>query len=134
MDIDGSCHCGAVRYRARIDPGKVTICHCTDCQKLTGSPYRVSTIAARSDIELMGEEPRTYVKHGDNGRPRHQLFCGRCGSPLFTHGEGEEAQEWGIRWGSISQRAELAPRDRIWCRSAPPWSGTIDTLPGRPED
>jgi len=42
MEIDGQCHCGRVTYRADIDPAKVSICHCTDCQNLTGSPYRVT--------------------------------------------------------------------------------------------
>jgi hypothetical protein len=38
MKIDGGCHCGTVTYRADIDPGQVSVCHCTDCQTLTGSP------------------------------------------------------------------------------------------------
>jgi hypothetical protein len=42
MRIDGQCHCGAVTYQAEIDPEWVSICHCTDCQTLTGSPYRVT--------------------------------------------------------------------------------------------
>ena len=42
MKIDGSCHCGAIRYEAEVDPGGVSICHCTDCQKLTGSAFRVT--------------------------------------------------------------------------------------------
>jgi hypothetical protein len=37
MKINGQCHCGAVRFEAEIDPGQVSICHCTDCQALTGS-------------------------------------------------------------------------------------------------
>ncbi|HEY2210468.1 MAG TPA: GFA family protein, partial [Bradyrhizobium sp.] len=32
MNIDGQCHCGLVTYQADIDPGQVSICHCTDCQ------------------------------------------------------------------------------------------------------
>jgi hypothetical protein len=34
MKIDGSCHCGYVRYQAEVDPAQVEICHCTDCQTL----------------------------------------------------------------------------------------------------
>ncbi|MDP9109023.1 MAG: hypothetical protein M3N23_08120 [Pseudomonadota bacterium] len=45
MDVTGSCHCGAVAYRAQVDAQQVTLCHCTDCQKLTGSAYRVSVPA-----------------------------------------------------------------------------------------
>jgi len=39
MRIDGQCHCGLISYEAEIDPEKVMICHCTDCQTLT-SRYR----------------------------------------------------------------------------------------------
>jgi hypothetical protein len=48
MHIDGQCHCGRVAYQAEIDPERVSICHCTDCQTLTGSPYRVTVIWRRS--------------------------------------------------------------------------------------
>jgi hypothetical protein len=40
MKIDGRCHCGYITYQAEIDPEKVMICHCTDCQTLSGSAFR----------------------------------------------------------------------------------------------
>ena len=56
------------------------------------------------------------------------------GTPLFTTGEGTDAQEWGIRWGSITQRHHLIPKRQIWCQSAQPWINTIETLPGTVKD
>ena len=132
MKIDGQCHCGYVTYEAEVDPERVTICHCTDCQMLTGSPYRVSVSTLRDSIVLTGSPPKTYVKFGENGRKRLQLFCPECGSPIFTTGEGADAEQWGIRWGSIRQRRELAPKRQIWCRSALPWIAEVDGLPGKP--
>lgn len=134
MRIDGQCHCGHVAYEAEIDPDMVSICHCTDCQTLTGSPYRVTVLTARESVRLTAQPPKLYAKMGDNGRRRLQYFCGECGTPLFTTGEGEDAAEWGIRWGSIRQRRQLEPRRQIWCRSAQPWIGRLGTLPGHPED
>ncbi len=52
---------------------------------------------------MTGQAPKIYAKTGDNGRTRFQHFCGECGSPLFTSGEGGP-DDWGIRWGSIRQR------------------------------
>ena len=46
MKVDGQCHCGNVTYEADIDPERASICHCTDCQALTGSPYRVTVICS----------------------------------------------------------------------------------------
>src|SRR6185437_10446080 len=121
MQIDGRCQCGAVTYQAEIDPERVSICHCTDCQRLTGSPYRVTVICGAGEVHLTGLAPNVYAKTGENGRTRFQHFCGRCGSPLFTSGEEGGPDDWGIRWGSIRQRDQLVPKRQIWCRSAAAW-------------
>ncbi len=130
MKVDGQCHCGHVTYKADIDPSQVSVCHCTDCQMLTGSPYRVTLVTSRDSVVLTGNAPKIYTKTGDNGRKRLQYFCPDCGSPLFTTGEGADAAEWGIRWGSIRQREQLAPKRQIWCQSALPWIGDLGDLPG----
>jgi len=130
MLIDGRCHCGRVTYEAEIDPEQVSICHCTDCQSLTGSPYRVTVICDGDAIRMTGEAAKTYPKTGDNGRTWHQHFCGECGSPLFTSGDGD----WGIRWGSIRQRRDLKPARQLWCRSAAPWISDLGGLPGLPTE
>jgi hypothetical protein len=132
MNIDGQCHCGRVSYQADIDPERVSICHCTDCQHLTGSPYRVTVLCSASQVRVSGT-PKIYAKSGDNGRTRFQHFCPECGSPLFTSGESER-DDWGIRWGSIRQRDRLKPARQIWCRSAAPWIDAVAQLPGRPAD
>jgi hypothetical protein len=131
MKIDGQCHCGHVRYEAEIDPQRVSICHCTDCQALTGSAYRVTVLTPRDSIRITAGAPKLYTKTGDNGLKRLQYFCPECGSPLFTGGEGDDADDWGIRWGSIRQRRELSPKRQIWCRSAAPWIQDLGDLPAR---
>jgi len=128
MRIDGQCHCGRVTFEAEIDPAKISICHCTDCQQLTGSPFRVTVICDAEQVRLTGAPAKVYAKTGDNGRVRLQHFCDACGSPLFTSGDGGP-DDWGIRWGSIRQRAELKPARQIWCRSAAPWIHSLETLP-----
>jgi len=133
MHIDGQCHCGRVSYEAEIDPKNVSVCHCMDCQQFTGSPYRVTVICDHEQMRLTGAAPKLYAKTGDNGGVRFQHFCGECGSPLFTSGEGGP-DDWGIRWGSIRQRAELKPVRQIWCRSAALWINTLNELPGRLTD
>jgi hypothetical protein len=131
MKIDGQCHCGRVTYQAEIDPERVSICHCTDCQALSGSPYRVTVICSAEQIRMSGQAPKIYTRTGDNGRTRLQHFCPECSSPLFTSGEGRTLDDWGIRWGSIRQRDQLRPRRQIWCRSAAPWIHDLRELPSR---
>lgn len=133
MQIDGRCHCGRVSFEAEIDPARVSICHCSDCQTLTGSPFRLTVLTARANIRLTGSEPAVYIKTGDSGRKRRQMFCPTCGTPLFAAAE-DGGGEWGIRWGSIRQRDRLKPSRQIWRRSAVGWLGEIDLLPSRPTD
>jgi hypothetical protein len=130
MKIDGQCHCGAIRYEAEINPDWVSICHCTDCQTLTGSPYRVTVFARRENVHLTGV-PKAYIKTAESGRKRHQYFCPTCGSPIYVTGEGEGAESYGLRWGAIRQRAQLPPKRAIWCRSAMPWLDQLGALPGK---
>jgi hypothetical protein len=45
MHIDGACHCGKITYEAEVDPEAVGICHCTDCQTLSGTAFRTVVMA-----------------------------------------------------------------------------------------
>ena len=130
MKVTGSCHCGAVAYEADVDPTRVGICHCRDCQKLTGSAYRVSVAVAREAFKLLNGAPTVYVKTAESGAKRAQAFCPTCGSPLYTY-DIEKPATYGLRVGCIDQREELEPRRQIWCRSALRWALNIEALPRR---
>lgn len=130
MKIDGGCHCGRVGFKAEADPEKVYICHCTDCQVLTGSPFRITAMVQRDETELSGD-PKSYVKFGDSGRKRLVFFCPECGTQVFTTGEGEAAAMLALRWGTIKQRRQLSPKHAIFCRSAAPWLSEVPKLPGK---
>jgi len=132
MLIDGACQCGGITYEAEVDPDRVGICHCTDCQRLTGTAYRVSVITESDKFRILSGEPKRYVKTADNGRRRLQFFCPDCGSPIYTTGEGEDPEDIGIRVGTVNQRRELKPTLQIWCSSALPWVRDIRGVPGRP--
>ena len=122
MRVDGACHCGKIRYEAEIDPGRVSICHCTDCQELTGTAYRVTVPVAREHFKLLQGTPKIYLKTtADSGRKRLQAFCGDCGTPLYAT-DPEEGRPLGLRVGSIRQRGLLAPKRQTWFRSALPWA------------
>jgi hypothetical protein len=52
MHIDGACQCGKITYAAEVDPQDVAICHCTDCQRLTGTAYRVTVSPQRCRFHI----------------------------------------------------------------------------------
>ncbi len=131
MHIDGACHCGRISFTALIDPGRVMVCHCTDCQVMSGAPLRAVVVARLEDFQLSGT-PRQYVKVADSGNRRAQAFCGDCGTPLFATAP-ENATSVVIRLGCVRQRAQLAPAVQIWQHSALPWLAQLAGVPGSPE-
>lgn len=132
MQIDGQCNCGEIKYRAVLgDDAGLTLCHCTDCQALTGTAFRTTVSVRREALEIKGT-PTIYAKIGGSGRKRLQSFCPTCGSSLFSQGEG--AETIGIRWGTIRQRMALSPNKQIWRRSAAPWVCEFADAPALAEE
>jgi len=129
MKVQGNCHCGAIAFEAEVDPRDVGICHCTDCQALTGTAFRIAVPAAKDSFRILNGAPRTYVKTADSGRRREQGFCGDCGSPIYSTAAGGGPRIYNLRVGTLRQRGELAPKDQIWVRSAQPWVSAIGALP-----
>jgi len=129
MRVTGGCHCGAIRFEAEVDPNAAGICHCTDCQKLSGTAYRVSIQARAGTFRLLAGTPRIYTKTADSGTLREQAFCERCGSPLYAVSPGAEPRVYSLRVGVIDERAQLRPALQIWARSRLPWLDGVDALP-----
>jgi len=126
MKVDGGCHCGHVKYEAVIDPEKVAICHCTDCQTLSGSAFR--TVAPASEFRLLAGRPKVYVKTADSGNKRAQAFCPECGTPIYSAPPSDAVVHF-LRVGSIRQRAQLPPKAQGWCRSALGWVSDLKDVP-----
>lgn len=133
MKIEGACHCRDISYEAIIDPDRVSICHCTDCQALTGSAYRVTVPTPVENFKLLSGSPKVYIKIGDSGAQRAQAFCPRCGSPLYVYGV-DNPTTYGLRVGCIAQRHQLVPTRQVWCRSALGWASNIANIPKRERD
>ncbi len=128
MQGDGACHCGAITFTAVVDPNGVMVCHCTDCQVLTGSAFRVVVPASIETFVLHGE-PKRYVKVAESGAKRMQAFCSVCGSSVFAMGV-ENATRVSLRVGLLKQCNQLSPSLQIWKRSASSWLNALASVPG----
>jgi hypothetical protein len=128
MQIDGKCHCGNISYVAEIDPEKVSLCHCTDCQVMSGSAFRMVVPAPAATFRLLSGELKTYVKTAESGRRRVQAFCGECATPIYSAQE-KDTPLYILRAGAIRQRAQLRPSKQSWCRSAAPWVSELSRIP-----
>lgn len=130
MQVDGRCHCGNLHYTATIDPARVVVCHCTDCQTLSGSAFRIVAFTHEDGFELTRGTVKTYVKTtSDSGRPREQGFCPECGTGLYATAPGPGPKVYGLRVSTLRQRDQLTPVRQIWCRSALPWLEQLPQLP-----
>ena len=127
MKIDGGCHCGHIGFEAEIDPGTVQICHCTDCQTLTGTAFRIVVPAAKEAFRLRTGQPKIYIKTAESGAKRVQAFCPDCGTSIYSCAV-DDPQMFMVRIGAIRQRAELEPKSQHWCRSALPWLMQPDAI------
>ena len=121
MKIDGGCHCGFIKYEGEADPEKAAICHCTDCQKLSGAAFRTIVPVASENFRMLGGAPTIYIKTGESGNKRQQGFCPKCGSPIFSGPPGDDPKLLMIRVGTISQRDNFVPKVQFWSRSKQRW-------------
>ena len=126
MNIDGACHCGELAYEAVIDPDRITVCHCSDCQVMSGTAFRTVAHVMADQFKLVRGTPKTYVKVSESGQPRTMAFCATCGTQLYGTGEGQAAKVISLRVGTCNQRADLAPVRQIWRRSAVGWLNDLD--------
>jgi hypothetical protein len=123
VKITGACHCGRIAYEAEVDPATIRVCHCTDCQRLTGTAFRAAIPSLPGTFRLTSGTPKIYIKTAESGTQRAHAFCADCGTPVYSAMPGPNPPVYGLRVGGIDQRAQFAPPARqIWCRSALPWS------------
>lgn len=79
----GGCVCGAVRFRAIGEPLRVTVCHCTWCQRRTGSAFGVEAVFEAAQVKFDGDSIGRYRHVSDeSGRWLDIEFCTRCGGNL----------------------------------------------------
>jgi hypothetical protein len=129
MKIDGRCHCGRITFEAEVDPATVTICHCTDCQTLTGSAFRANIPTSAASFILRSGTPNSYVKTAESGNQRRHAFCGDCGTPIYACAIEDPPPSYSLRVGTIAQRAAFAPRRQIWRGSALDWVDRLADVP-----
>ena len=128
MKIDGGCLCGDVTYEAEIDPDKVGLCHCTDCQTLSGSAFRIGVSVEEELFEMTSGEPKKFIKTAESGAKRFQVFCPEYGTQIHSTGVEDGPKNFCIRVSTARQRNNLPPKVQIWFRSAQPWVTELDSI------
>jgi hypothetical protein len=105
----GSCLCGAVTYEVSGALRPVTVCHCTQCRKQTGS-FMHSTAAKDTDFHIKSGAALKWYRSSETAK---RGFCSECGSVLFWKGEGRDYTS--ITAGSLDGPTGLAIDREIFC-------------------
>ena len=118
-NMNGGCLCGDVRYSAAGEPRVISTCHCTDCQKQSGSAF-VEVVAVPGEAFKLQGKLKTFSIAGDSGRKKHSKFCPRCGTALVVEAEGFPGMAL-IMGGTLDDPSCLKPTMALFCDSAQPW-------------
>jgi len=79
LPLTGSCQCGKLRYEITEAPQLVYTCHCTDCQRITGSAFSLGIAVPEGGFRLTAGEPRPLRRMADSGRLNTRFVCPDCG-------------------------------------------------------
>jgi len=117
---NGRCFCEATRFRINAEPLTLYACHCTDCQKRTGSAFVLSLWVPRKAVEVTFGEAMERDLKGPDGKRRPGRHCPHCAARLWS--EPEKRPELAVvRAGILDDTSWLRPVAHIWTRSAQPW-------------
>lgn len=122
-DRKGGCLCGAVRYVLKGEPRSIAICHCTHCQRQSGSLFSFNLVLRESDYEQSGET-MIYVDSGDSGHPVYRHFCGRCGSPISVQTALIPGKVV-LKAGTLDNMEGLQPKAEIYTDHAVAWLAPV---------
>ena len=86
--MEGGCTCGAVRYRMKAKPLVVHCCHCTWCQRETGSAFAVNAFIEASQVELLKGEPVQTTLPSLSGKGQVLWRCPDCGVTVWSNYAG----------------------------------------------
>lgn len=124
---EGRCACGEVRYRLTAEPLFVHCCHCSNCQRQTGSAFVVNLLIEADHVELTAGEPQAVDVPRDDGSAQRIFRCPTCQVALFSEYGRPEVRF--VRAGTLDDPSTVAPDVHIFTRSKAPWVALPDSVP-----
>jgi hypothetical protein len=115
----GGCMCGAVRVRAEAEPIFAGVCHCSNCQRLTGSAFSCEVAVPRESVAIEGET-REFRHRGDSGQDLVNTFCPVCGVRVCVEAMVMPGVAM-VPVGILDDRSFFGGATHIYCDSAQPW-------------
>ncbi len=121
--MTGGCNCGAVRYEVSEPFVSASYCHCTRCQRRTGTAAAASGRVAHGSFRIISGEDQLRAWKPDTGFEK--WFCGACGSALFSRSPSDPG-EVGVRLGTLDDDPGVRPSYRQFVNYAAAWEPVPD--------
>jgi hypothetical protein len=122
--LTGGCLCGGIRFALSAPPGKSSYCHCTRCQRRTGTAASVQAWVAGDTFEITrGEELLRAWRHPDGGFEK--VFCRKCGGHVMSRNP-EDHSDMSIRMGAFDGDPGVRPSYRQFVAYAASWEPIPD--------
>lgn len=114
-----ACRCEQLRLIAEGEPVRISICHCLDCQRRTGSAFGVQARFTTKEVQIEGNYAE-YERASDAGEGRTFCFCPACGATVFFRVAGVN-DLIGVPVGAFGDPTFPAPTVSVWGRRRHPW-------------
>ena len=121
--LTGACLCGQVRFEIAEPPLWATYCHCTRCQRRTGTAASANGRTAPGSFQLLAGEEHLRAWAPEGGAEK--VFCGLCGSAVFSRSAGDPPAI-GVRLGSLDADPGIRPQWRQYVAYAASWEAIPD--------
>lgn len=119
-EFEGTCSCGAVRFRMKSAPMFVHCCHCKDCQRQTGSAFVLNALMEADRVEILSGQPEPVTMPTESGLPHDIYRCPKCRIAVWSTYGGRTKIRF-VRVGTLERPAALPPDVHIYTRSKLPW-------------
>jgi hypothetical protein len=118
---DGRCTCGRVRYRVRAEPMSVHCCHCTWCQRETGSAFVINALVETEHLEVLCGDPVAIDTPSNSGKGQKIVRCPTCHVAVYSHYAGLGEVLSFVRVGTLEESNRFTPDIHIFTSSKQPW-------------
>ena len=133
VSFEGTCTCGAVRYRMTSRPLFVHCCHCSWCQRETGSAFALNAMIESDRVMLLQGAPELIVTPSNSGKGQKIARCPGCRVALWSHYAGAGDAVRFVRVGTLREPGRLPPDIHIFTSTKLPWVVLPPDKPAVPE-
>ena len=123
--LNGSCQCGHITYSIVDKPIRLNVCHCTDCQKQSGSAFGMSLVIKPEALVIRSGALKEFQTKADSGRVKTCGFCPECGVRIYNR----TSALCSVKAGTLEDTHSLQPDAQYWTKSKQAWSIVNSDIP-----